>query len=47
MTGEALRIEAPFPPQLAALWQRLRDGGSATAIALSADQRSKLGLDQP
>jgi len=25
------------------LWERLRAGGSATAIELSADQRSKLG----
>lgn len=45
VTGEALRVEAPFPPQLAGLWQRLRDGGAPTAIALDADQRSKLGLE--
>ncbi len=44
MTGEQLRIEAPFPPALAALWERLRDGGSATPVELSVDQRSKLGL---
>ena len=43
MSGEPLRIEAPFPPQLAALWQRLRAGGAATPVELSADQRSKLG----
>ncbi|MCX8039896.1 MAG: RluA family pseudouridine synthase [Planctomycetota bacterium] len=43
-SGERLEIEAPFPPALAALWERLRAGGSVTPIALTAEQRSKLGL---
>ena len=44
LTGEPLRVEAPFPPALAALWQRLRTGGAPTAIPLTGDQVSKLGL---
>jgi 23S rRNA pseudouridine1911/1915/1917 synthase len=43
-TGAPITVEAPFPPQLAALWAHLAAGGSPTPIPLSADQRSKLGL---
>ncbi len=43
ITGAPLRIEAPFPPALAALWATLRGGGAATAVELTDDQRSKLG----
>ncbi len=42
--GEVL-IEAPFPRLLSALWQRLRDGGTVTPLALSDEQRSKLGVE--
>ncbi|MEK7412408.1 MAG: RluA family pseudouridine synthase [Planctomycetota bacterium] len=43
LSNECLRVEAPFPPVLAALWERLRSGGTATPMELTADQRSKLG----
>lgn len=44
LSGAAIAVEAPFPPQLAALWERLRQGGTVTPIPLTAEQRSKLGL---
>ncbi len=43
VSGTPLRVEAPFPPQLAALWEHLRGGGRATPVPLSGDQRSKIG----
>lgn len=44
LSNQHLRIEAPFSPVLATLWERLRAGGAVTPIALTDDQRSKLGL---
>ncbi len=44
LSGEALRVEAPFPPALAALWAKLRSGGAATPVELTPDQRSKIAL---
>ena len=41
-----LRIEAPLAPAVAALWAALRSGGAPTPQALSAEQRSKLGLSE-
>jgi 23S rRNA pseudouridine1911/1915/1917 synthase len=43
LTGEVLAVEAPFPPQLAALWERLLAGVQPTPVELTPDQRSKLG----
>jgi 23S rRNA pseudouridine1911/1915/1917 synthase len=37
-----VRVEAPLPAILGALWARLRAGAVATACALSDEQRSKL-----
>ena len=42
-TKRTLRIEAPFPAQLAQLWKSLAQGTPLTPVALSDDQRSKLG----
>ncbi|MBA3936384.1 MAG: RluA family pseudouridine synthase [Planctomycetes bacterium] len=39
-----VRIEAPLTAAVAALWASLRAGGTPTAQALSAEQRSKLAL---
>lgn len=43
-TGQELRIEAPLTASLRSLWAQLRAGGRPTALELSAEQRSKLGL---
>jgi 23S rRNA pseudouridine1911/1915/1917 synthase len=42
-----VRVEAPFPALLAALWDKLRSGGALTPMALSDEQRSKLGIVSP
>jgi 23S rRNA pseudouridine1911/1915/1917 synthase len=39
-----LRIEAPFPPTLARLWESLKAGGQVTPATLNDEQKSKLGL---
>ncbi len=44
ITGAELLIEAPLPAAVAALWERLCAHGAPTPVALSASQRSKLGL---
>ena len=43
-TGATVRVEAPLPPPLAAVWERLQTGGDVTAVALDGNQRSRLGL---
>lgn len=45
LSRQILRVEAPLPPQLAGLWQSLAAGAALTAVPLSQDQRSKLGLE--
>ncbi len=44
--GRRLRVEAPLPPLLAAVWKTLMDGGEVTDVPLSEEQRSKLGLGE-
>jgi 23S rRNA pseudouridine1911/1915/1917 synthase len=45
MTGAPLDLEAPLPAAFTALWRRLQSGASPTDIPLSAEQKSKLGLE--
>jgi 23S rRNA pseudouridine1911/1915/1917 synthase len=42
--GRRLRVEAPLPPEWAALWRGLAAGGDVTSVPLSEEQRAKLGL---
>jgi 23S rRNA pseudouridine1911/1915/1917 synthase len=42
-----VRVEAPLPAALSALWARLRAGAAVTACALSEEQRSKLSAGGP
>jgi 23S rRNA pseudouridine1911/1915/1917 synthase len=42
--GRRLRLEAPLPPALAALWTALAAGGEVAPVPLAEDQRSRLGL---
>jgi 23S rRNA pseudouridine1911/1915/1917 synthase len=44
MSHTPVLIEAPLPAAVRELWDRLRAGGRPTPVALSAEQRSKLGL---
>jgi 23S rRNA pseudouridine1911/1915/1917 synthase len=42
-SGETIRVEAPLPPALAALWERLAAGGDVAPVPLDDDQRARLG----
>ena len=43
-SGETVRVEAPLPPPLATLWERLAAGGDVTPVPLDDEQRARLGL---
>lgn len=43
--GGTVRVEAPLPDPLAALWERLREGGDVTALPLDDEQRARLGQE--
>ena len=45
MTKKRLDLQAPLPEAFAKLWSNLKAGAAPTAIPLSAEQKSKLGLE--
>jgi len=44
LSGRRVSVEAPLPPLWQALWRTLAAGGTVTEMALTDEQRSKLGL---
>lgn len=45
-TGATVRVEAPLPASLAALWDSLLAGGEVTTVPLDDEQRARLGLGE-
>jgi hypothetical protein len=46
MTKKRLELQAPLPAAFSTLWSRLKAGAVPTETALSAEQKSKLGLEE-
>jgi len=44
--GRTIRVEAPLPAPLSALWDHLSAGGAVDPVALTADQRGRLGIEE-